>query len=319
MKFRMTLGGTAAVLFFLTPIAGPIALEAQGPDGRWPLQPRSSMNRVVAPFMEGWYENEDGTYTYSFGYLNMNSDTVYIPVGEDNFLEPTDYDGMQPNVFFPGHQRGVFAVTVPAPMRDVDIWWTLNNDNGETTRVPGRNNAIAYQLDWFPRPHGSVPPRVSFDGGDQARGPQGIVAETNLNTTVGQPVEVVITTAEISERDDEDFRFNETLPLRVVWSLHQGPDGSEIEWTRHERTPVPEVSEEEAARRERTGSTGPGAQQVMLAEEGNGDGDAYVYATFNLPGEYILLAQVDNFRAPDSSSGDQCCWTNGYVRVTVTE
>ena len=70
---------------------------------------------------------------------------------------------------------------------------------------------------------------------------------------------------------------------------------------------------------ERTGSTGPGAQQVMLAEEGNGDGDAYVYATFNLPGEYILLAQVDNFRAPDSSSGDQCCWTNGYVRVTVTE
>ena len=59
MKFRMTLGGTAAVLFFLAPIAGPIALEAQGPDGRWPLQPRSSMNRVVAPFMEGWYENED--------------------------------------------------------------------------------------------------------------------------------------------------------------------------------------------------------------------------------------------------------------------
>jgi hypothetical protein len=42
-----------------------------------------------------------------------------------------------------------------------------------------------------------------------------------------------------------------------------------------------------------------------------------VVATFSEPGEYMLRAQVDNFRAPDSSSGDQCCWTNGYVRVTV--
>ena len=30
-----------------------------------------------------------------------------------------------------------------------------------------------------------------------------------------------------------------------------------------------------------------------------------------------MLAQVDNWSAPDSGSGDQCCWTNGYVRVTV--
>ena len=42
-----------------------------------------------------------------------------------------------------------------------------------------------------------------------------------------------------------------------------------------------------------------------------------VVATFSEPGEYMLRARVDNFRAIDSASGDQCCWTNGYVRVTV--
>jgi len=28
---------------------------------------------------------------------------------------------------------------------------------------------------------------------------------------------------------------------------------------------------------------------------------------------------VDNFRRPDSASGDQCCWSNAYVRVNVTQ
>ena len=36
------------------------------------------------------------------------------------------------------------------------------------------------------------------------------------------------------------------------------------------------------------------------------------------PGEYLMLARVDNWSATDSSSGSQCCWTNGYVRVRVT-
>jgi len=29
--------------------------------------------------------------------------------------------------------------------------------------------------------------------------------------------------------------------------------------------------------------------------------------------------RVDNWDANDSTGGDQCCWTNGYVRVRVTE
>ena len=67
-----------------------------------------------------------------------------------------------------------------------------------------------------------------------------------------------------------------------------------------------------AAFRRRRGPPGP--EVVPLSE---GYGTARVIVTFSQPGEYLLLARVDNFSATDSNDGDQCCWTNGYVRVTV--
>ena len=39
-------------------------------------------------------------------------------------------------------------------------------------------------------------------------------------------------------------------------------------------------------------------------------------ATFTVPGEYILRAQVNDESGVDGG-GDQCCWTNALVRVTV--
>ncbi len=155
MRVRMALGGAIGALLLWAPVAGSAALEAQvsgpGPDGRWPLQPNSPGQRTLAPFMEGWYANEDGTYTISFGYSNSNVDTLYIPIGEDNSIEPAQFSGMQPTVFLPGHHRGIFAVTLPASMKDTDIWWTLTKANGDVTRVPGRTSSIAYELDWPPK------------------------------------------------------------------------------------------------------------------------------------------------------------------------
>ena len=117
-QFRRTVGGVALTLLLSGVLAGPAVLEAQrtapGPDGRWPLQPLSANNHILAPFMEGWYANEDGTYTISFGYSNSNLDTLYIPVGENNSIDPAQFSGMQPTVFLPGHHRGIFTVTLPA-------------------------------------------------------------------------------------------------------------------------------------------------------------------------------------------------------------
>ena len=310
MQVRMTVGGATFALLLWGPLA---ALEAQvsgpGPDGRWPLQPGSPGNRTLAPFMEGWYANEDGTFSISFGYLNLNEDTLYIPVGEDNFLEPAEFDGMQPTVFYPGHQRGVFTANLPAVMKDQDVWWTLRKANGEVTRVPGRTQSNAYQLDWYPRPHGTVPPRVSFDSDrEEGRGPPGIVAARTLTVRARSPLTVSINVREDSERDRTDFRFFEPLTLRVVWSMHQGPVGGRVEFTRHESTPI--VQEDG-----RFGAPPPGDETSTVPDDVQST--VRVVATFSEPGEYMLRAQVDNWRAPDSSSGDQCCWTNGYVSVTV--
>jgi hypothetical protein len=269
--------------------------------------------------MEGWYGNEDGTYSISFGYLNANRDTLEIPIGPDNFIEPAEYNGMQPTTFFPGHHRGIFAATLPAVMRDTDVWWTLRKANGEVTRVPGRIGTVAYQLDWYPRPHGTVPPRVWFDSdGEEGRGPPGVVAERTLTVSAGSPLTVSINVREDSERDTDDFRFREPLTLRVVWSKHQGP--GRVEFTRHESTPVPEQAETPAGGRGGGGGGFQGAGRPRpdrIEVSDDVESLVRVVATFSEPGEYMLLAQVDNFRATDSGSGDQCCWTNGYVRVSV--
>ena len=319
MMLRMSVCSVAFALLLwgsLAGPAGPAVLEAQvtgpGPDGRWPLQPSSPGNRTLAPFMEGWYANEDGTYSISFGYLNANEDTLVIPLGDGNFLDPAEYDGMQPTIFYPGHHRGIFTVTLSAEMKDQDVRWTLRKANGDVTSVPGRVSSNAYELDWVPRPHGSLPPSVSFDSqSGVGRGPPGIMAERTRTIAVGSPLTLSVNAMDPSERDREDFRFREAIPLRVVWSQLQGP--GRVEYTRHESNPeVEEEEDDDADSRRRPEPRGP--QVIPLSE---GHGTARVIVTFPAPGEYLVLAQVDNWSAPDSSSGDQCCWTNGYVRVTV--
>ena len=346
MQIRVTVGGAAFALLLGGLLAGPIglagptALEAQvtgpGPDGRWPLQPRSPGNRVLAPFMEGWYANEDGTFSISFGFLNANRDTIWIPLGPDNFIEPAQFDGMQPTIFVPGHQRGLFTVELPASMKDTDVWWTLRRENGDVTRVPGRVTASAYQLDWYPRPHGSMHPLVSFDSqSDEGRGPPGLMAERTETVSVGSPLTLSVNARDPSERDADDFRFREAISINVTWSQLQGP--GRVEFTRHESNPLPEVEAADpdsaaiaaataggggggagaaAASAGRRGRGGPPPPQTIGLSEGYGT--ASVIVTFSEPGEYLMRAEANNFSAPDSSGGDQCCWTNAYIRVTVT-
>jgi hypothetical protein len=311
-----TVGVMALSLLLSGTLAGPTILEAQvvvpgASDGRWPLQPNSPGNNTLAPFFEGWYANDDGTFSLSFGYLNTNLDTLYVPLGENNFLDHPEFDGVQPTVFFPGRHRGVFGVTLPADMEEADVWWTVTTQYGNTTKVPGRTGAAAYQLDWLPRPHGSVTPSVSFDlQSGVGRGPPGVWSARTYSAAVGSPLTLSINATDPSERDLDDARMVR-LPLRVVWSELQGP--APVRYTRHESNPPPEVDDDPAAAARRRAPSGP---QIVLVADGRGT--ASVIATFSVPGEYVMLAQVDNFAAADSGTQDQCCWTNAYVRVTVT-
>jgi hypothetical protein len=321
VTFGMTLG---LIIFGSLATTAPAMLEAQE---RWPLQPTSRNERIIAPFLEGWYLNDDQTITYSFGYLNMNDATVEIPIGEGNLIEPAEFSGMQPTVFLPGRRRGMFTVTVPASMREDDVWWRITNSTGEVTEVPGTASWGAYRLDWVPRPHGTVPPEVSFEGGQRSigpgLGPAGVLAERTVTTTVGAPTTLSVHVKEISVSppgETDPTLLAGPTPLRLVWTPYQGPTGARVVFSRHESTSA-EVTEFGGWRHDGPDcyaavpcATLDESQIVVVA---SGEGTVRVVATFSEPGEYLVHAQVNNWGRPDSGFTDQCCFTNGYVRVTV--
>src|SRR5687768_8829900 len=141
-------------------LLGSSPLEAQGPR---PLAPLPPDGQRVAPFFDGWYQNPDGTITFSFGYSNLNRDEVVeTPLGPDIFIMPKEFDGAQPTSFPPAlpdplattasnpdrreRERGVFTVTAPAGFQG-DVVWTLRV-RGQAFSVPGRAKTGAYQLRW---------------------------------------------------------------------------------------------------------------------------------------------------------------------------
>ena len=298
------------------------ALHAQLPR---PLIPLPAEGNRVAPFFDGWYENEDGTITFSFGYSNLNKDTnVEIPLGPDNFIVPKEYDGRQPTAFpvsgpdaadgggagragtpavsaataaarAPGagggtvgrerdRDRGVFTVTVPASFKG-DVVWTLRYA-GQTHFVPARSKSTSYQLSW-PAAMGSTPPLLRFEEkGRAGRGPVGIQAPP-LKATVGIPVALTIWLNDDAVHDKEPIKFGRERP------------GMNVSWLKY---------------------AGPGS--VAFAPEKVGfpalTGQSTTMATFKEPGEYMIRVKADTFGYSDASAGNQCCWTNGYQRVTVT-
>ena len=96
-----------------------------------------SSGQSVSPAFEGWWQNEDGTYSLFFGYMNSNwEETFHVPVGPDNHIEPGGPDRGQPTHFYPRRNLFLFTVEVPADFGDDEVVWTLTT-NGRTERAYG--------------------------------------------------------------------------------------------------------------------------------------------------------------------------------------
>ncbi len=278
----------AALILIAVQAASTGPLDAQ--ERRLPLAPIKPSGEEVAPFFEGWYRNDDGTFTLSFGFFNLNREQILdIPIGPDNFIEPAEFDGMQPTHFpvRPRRDRGVFHVTVPASYGDGEqaVVWTITA-NGFTNATPGRVGITALQLDYGPRAMGSVPPVVRFSpDGPEGQHIQGVWGEP-LTAKVGEALTLTLWTEEVSVRAPDDM-VNQVVDVGLSWFKHQGPAG--------------EIAVD---------------PRRVVVEGGTGEATASV--VFSEAGEYVLRARIDNWDANDSTGGDQCCWTNAYVRVTVT-
>jgi hypothetical protein len=276
----LTLVGTSVEAQVAMPVGGE----------RYPLAPAIRSGEGVAPFFDGYYVNDDGTYTFSFGFMNRNQEEVLeIPIGPNNSLSPAELNGMQatyfPPVSYPGfggrRERGVFAIRVPATMRD-QVVWTLTA-NGKTYSVPALTGLAAYELSYTPQASGSLMPVVRFaEAGSPSNGREGVI-HGPLSARVGQPLEIDFWTEDRGERDP--------VPTAFTWWKHQSPAGAAVTFA-----PDKGVSEQP------------------------GGGKATTRVSFSRPGEYMLRVRVDNHTGTnDSAPGHNCCWTNGYVRVNVTE
>jgi len=280
MNRSLTLGALIAGLA----LAGGTPLAAQfNPTA--PPQPRGL---GVSPSFNGWYQNPDGTYTLSFGYVNQNTDQVLtIPVGARNSVSPGPGDQGQPTQFLPGRQFGSFTVTVPADFSPSDrVVWTLEA-NGQRFEIPGGLLA-SYDIPalYFPSTDragimGSRPPVLALEGeGTEARGPSGFTTGP-LQARVGEPLTLP------AAAWDEDAAGNLTgRGVTLRWYTYRGP-----------------------------------AQVTFTPQAFRIDSDARQGATtvsFPAPGDYVLHVQAHHTDTPVVSAGhSQCCWTNGYVNVTV--
>ena len=242
----------------------------------------------VVPIFEGWYRNPDGTFELSFGYFSVNTEeTLEIPLGSDNFIEPAEFDGGQPTVFEPVPESdrrhwGAFTVTVPADFGSRDVVWTLHV-RGQTLSVPGRLTSPAYELAGWEFPgRSSVSPLLRWTpDGPAGRGPRGITGE-GRQAQVGVPLDFSAWVAR------DAISLDDERPINIKWFKHQGPG----EVTFAERTAVVEP---DAWAQE-------GGAQVATA------------VTFSEPGEYLLRVLAFNVIREFEF---QCCWTNGFVPVTV--
>ena len=257
-----------------------------------PLAPLAKSGQTVTPAFEGWYRNPDGSFSISFGYYNRNTaEVIEIPVGADNFIAPGDSNQGQPTRFEARRHWGVFAMKVPADFGAKKITWTIRM-RGETFAIPASLHPD-WEIDALAGEAGSgnTPPVLKLpgapgsSGGPEARGPAGATGGP-LAVAVGQPLTLTIWATDDGRTAGSvagGGRGN--APVALMWLKHQGPGSVTLS------PPSPR----------------PAA----------GDGMATTTATFAQAGTYILRVRANDSGVAGAGHA-QCCWTNGFLRVTVT-
>jgi hypothetical protein len=258
---------------------------AQVPQAALPLDPPRERGASITPAYEGWYQNPDGTYNILFGYFNRNAkQTLDIPVGPNNKVEPGDPDQGQPTYFETGRQWGIFVVKVPKDFGTKSITWTIVA-NGEKQSIPATLNK-SYPITPFKElGMGNQPPVLSFsEGGAKVTGPP-IGISTRLTGTVGQPTPLKVWVDDPkSEHAEPGFLWDPANIALVSFHKFRGP-----------------------------GSVTFDKARIPVRKRGEAISGT---ATFSAPGEYLLRVQA-NDESGEGGNGFQCCWTNTYVGVAI--
>jgi hypothetical protein len=190
-----------------------VAVAAQTRGQVAPVPAAGATGQSVTGAFEGWYKNPDGTFSLLMGYFNRNaSETLEIPAGPNNRIEPGPADQGQPTTFQPRRAWGVFRIVVPKDFGDKKLSWTIVA-NGQTTTIPMSLNPLWVVEPFKDAGNGNTPPVIKFDpNGPAFTGPPHEIAKT-FSTRLADPLPLSLWVS-----DDKAFRGG---PLS--WSKYRGP------------------------------------------------------------------------------------------------
>jgi len=290
----MNRGGklVAAGLFALGSIAGGVLVSGQSTAIP---EPRRGAGDSVTGAFEGWYYNPDGSRAFLVGYYNRNSrQTLDIPIGPNNRIEPGGPDMGQPTHFLPGRQWGMFTVQAPKEFKPTDSYvWTIVA-NGQSTQIPLRMKADYVMSPFTEIAVGNTPPVVKFDpNGKTFQGPLATLATaTAMSASMSAPLPLTVWVT-----DDMKFTSGTNAPpsgarapVSVRWSKYRGPGAVTFD------KPRPDL--------EKQSGTAPYS------------GKAATTAKFSEPGDYVLHLTGNDYSG-DGGGGFGCCWTTSLVKVSV--
>jgi hypothetical protein len=297
-----------------------------------PLAPLLGSGDGVTPAFEGWYDAGDGSYIIYFGYNNRNANqAVDVPLGENNFIEPAQYDGDQPTHFEPRRDWGVFGIRVPATMSpDAKIYWNIVV-RGKTYRVPGH-----LKPDWKTDALGgnasdAMPP-IMTAGGAEGAGPFGVTSPETLRTRVGQGLELSVGVTRRGAAGGGLLAAFGALSGGAPDAAAGGGAPADAQAAGDAPADAPAASQFGGADPDQLAAMmgaggmratwfkhqGPGS--VTFSQNGERvpeDAPATTVATFDTPGDYVVRVRATE--ADMATEGhSQCCWSNAFLRVSVT-
>jgi len=264
----------------------------------------------LEPAYEGWRQNEDGTYSFIFGYMNENWEEILdIPIGESNYFSPGDADRGQPTHFLPRRNRFTFEVVVPEDWGDRELTWTVTSPNGET-RTAYATLVTDYTIDNIiiasetgslgagtssPESRANTPPQAEVIGDTlrTVRVGEPLALQTRVTDDgIPEPGRVGSSTSFLPETEEEWYEGILRRPRRTTvgkvnglylsWNKYRGPGTVSFD--------PPQVKAWEDTRAAANSPWGALWNPPPVPEDGIYD----VTVTFSEPGTYTLWGRADD-------------------------
>jgi hypothetical protein len=202
-------------------------------------QTHMDASQDVVPSFDGWLHNQDGTFTFVFGYMNRNyKEEMAIPAGPDNKVEPgRSIDQGQPTYFLPRRHAWVFEVKVPADWpAQKELVWTITS-HGRTEKAYA---SLVMEEEIIPRlimSRGNLSPGLEDPNQPPTISMQSAVTSTKVGSAVdlmavvtddGLPKAPPPKPVAAPEPGKPPAQTNSAsarprLPLNVTWMQYRGP------------------------------------------------------------------------------------------------